>query len=58
MILTVIKTDSGTGAVTLDGSGSETIDGNATDAQIDAQYDAMTLLCDGSEWFIVNKKIS
>lgn len=58
MVLTVIKADGGVNAVTLDGDGAETIDGGATDARIDAQYDTITLYCDGTEWFIIAEKIA
>ena len=34
------------------------IDGAATNSEIDAQYDAMTIVCDGSNWHIVSKKIA
>lgn len=56
--LTFIKTDSSTNAITLDGEGSETIDGNTTVATMDAQYDTITIYCDGTEWFIVAQKIA
>jgi uncharacterized protein HemX len=50
--LTVKKTDASANAVTLDGNASETIDG-ATTYALSAQYDSVTVRCDGSEWFIV-----
>jgi hypothetical protein len=34
------------------------IDGAATNTEIDAQYDSMTIVCDGSNWHIVSKKIA
>lgn len=41
----------GSGTVTLDGNGSETIDGATT--QTLAQYDSLTVVCDGSNWYII-----
>ena len=41
-----------TNSITIDGSGAETIDGETTQA-LDTQYDTVTLLCDGSEWYIM-----
>lgn len=58
MILTVIKDDAAANAVTLDGNGAETINGAATVATIDAQYDTITLYCDGTEWFIIAQKLA
>jgi len=50
---TVVKTDSGAGAVTLDGYGAETINGAATYA-LAAQWNRVTVWCDGSQWIILN----
>ncbi len=44
--------NTGTGTITIDGNGSETIDGQTTVA-ISAQYGALTLVCDGSNWFVL-----
>ena len=41
-----------TGAVTVDGNGSETIDDNTT-VILASQYDSITIVCDGTEWWIV-----
>lgn len=41
-----------TGTVTLDGNGSETIDGELT-LDILVQYNSVTLVCDGSNWYII-----
>lgn len=49
--LTVIKTDSSTNAVTVDGDGAETINGNAT-FRISPQYGQVTLVSNGLAWFI------
>lgn len=48
----VKKIDSSLNAVTIDGDGAETIDGQATQALI-SQYDALQLVSDGTEWFIL-----
>jgi hypothetical protein len=52
------KTTSDAYAITLDGNSSETIDGAATNAEMDAQYDTMTIVSDGSNWLITNKIIA
>lgn len=49
-----IKTDTGTGAVILDGNGSETING-ATTQTIKGQYASMTVVCDGSSWYEIER---
>lgn len=54
-IITVKKVDSGSGSVTLDGESTETIDG-ATTKTIYAQYDSITVKCDGTAWFILDLK--
>lgn len=46
------KTDSSSNAVTIDGNVSETIDG-ATTQDLLNQFDALTVVTDGTEWFIV-----
>lgn len=48
----VKKIDSSANAVTVDGNGAEEIDGETTQIII-AQYDAMLILCDGSDWHII-----
>lgn len=52
------KTSANAFAITLDGNNSETIDGAATNAEMDAQYDSMTIWSDGSNWLIISKSIS
>jgi len=42
----------GTANVTIDGNGSETIDGSSTFV-ITSQYSSVTLVTDGSNWFII-----
>lgn len=56
-ILIIKKTDAAANALTIDGNGAETIDGAATNAEIDAQYDMLWLLCDGTEWHIIGRWI-
>lgn len=40
--------------VTIDGDGSETIDGDTTKKMM-TQYEMMEIVCDGTEWHIVNR---
>lgn len=51
----IVKTDVTGNAVTVDGDGSETISGSATYA-LTGIGDAVTLVCDGSNWFISGSK--
>jgi hypothetical protein len=46
------KIDSSGNIVTVDGNSSETID-DATTAVLTTQYEAITIQCDGDEWFIL-----
>ncbi|MFA5350286.1 MAG: hypothetical protein WC357_03010, partial [Candidatus Omnitrophota bacterium] len=55
---TIKKTHAAAAAITIEGNGAETIDGAANNAECDAQYDAITVVCDGTEWHIVSKKIA
>lgn len=48
----VKKIDSSSNAVTIDGNGSETIDGQLT-AAMAVQYTTLTLVSDGTEWWIL-----
>lgn len=57
-ILIFKKIDASVNAITLDGDGGETIDGAATNAEMDTQYDTITLLCDGTQWLIIDKVIA
>jgi len=50
-----IKLVNSTNAVTIDGNGSETIDGSLTKV-ISILYKAITIHCNGIEWFIVSEK--
>lgn len=56
MVLTVKKSDSGTNAVTVDGNG-KTIEGSAT-LPLVSQYDFLTIIYNGTSWFILHKRIS
>jgi len=53
--ITITKTDSGSGYITVDGEGAETVNGLATVSVI-FQYDFIEVLCTGSEWLIVNQQ--
>lgn len=57
LILVFVRTGAGANALTIDGSGAETINGAANNADMDAQYDMLTLYCDGTEWFIISRYI-
>ena len=50
-LLYVKKTDSSSNTVTVDQNGSETIDGG-TSYVLYNQYEAVTLICDGSNWHV------
>lgn len=52
--LTIIKTTSDYAALTIDGNASETINGNTT-TTLNTQYEKVDLLCDGSNWVVVNR---
>lgn len=54
--ITFKKVDSTTNAITLDGNGSESIDSQTTWI-LNKQYEAVTLVCDGSNWQIKDRKI-
>ena len=53
----VVKTTSNTNAVTVDGNSSETLSGE-TSIKLYVQYDYVTLVCDGSNWFIEDERIT
>lgn len=57
-VLTIKKTSGGVNAVTLDGNGAETIDGSATNAEVDAQYDVLTVAFGPTELHVLNKIIA
>jgi len=51
-IYTIKKTDGSANTVTIDGNASETIDG-ATTKVLTAQYEVVTIQCDGANWHII-----
>ena len=53
-----VKTNADATALTIDGNGAELINGSATHATCDAQYDTVTIVCDGTGWYIVAKAIA
>ena len=55
---TLKKTNADASALTIDGNLAETIDGAATHTAVDAQYDVITLVSDGSNWHIADSKIA
>ena len=48
----VKKTDVSVNVVTVDADSSETIDGATTQA-LASQYDSVTIVCDGTSWWII-----
>lgn len=50
----LVKTDSGTNTASLASAGSDLIDGAAT-VSVTAQYEALTVLSDGSSWHVVSR---
>lgn len=50
---TIKKIDSSVNAITIDPHSSETIDGASTHT-LSSQYDTVTLVSDGTEWFIIS----
>jgi hypothetical protein len=55
---TIKKTSADADAVTIDGNGDELIDGATTFAEVDAEYDTVTVVCDGTGWHVVSKIIA
>lgn len=51
-VFVIKKTDASANAVVIDPNGAETIDGLAT-IQLDAQFQAVALVCNGTSWSIV-----
>ena len=51
-VYTIIAKDVSSGNIVVDGDGAETIDGAATQT-LDAAYESITIVCDGTEWFII-----
>ncbi len=57
--VTLIKVAGATGAITVLPEASGTIDGGASNAEMDAVYDSITLMCVGAKaWSVVAKRIS
>lgn len=54
---TLKKIDSSANAATFDGDASETID-DATTQSVSAQYECLTIQCDGVEWWIRQRTIA
>ena len=50
------KINSSTNTVTIDGNGSETIDG-ATTVLLYVQYDAIRIISDGNNWYVISDEI-
>ena len=55
---TFIKATSDAAAITLDGAGSETINGATTVATMDAQYDTITIVSNGTAWYVTHRIIA
>ncbi len=55
--ITIIKSDSGTGTLTVDGEGSETIGGSATTCVLREQYELITVTSVGGEWQVTGRHI-
>lgn len=54
--ITIKKTDATLNQITVDANASETIDGALT-RKLSTQYETLTLECDGSNWFVVHRRI-
>lgn len=55
--LDIIKADTGTGKITVDGEGSETINGLTTQ-DIYGQYSRLKITCDGTAWFVIGQSMN
>lgn len=53
-IITVKKSDSGSGTVTVDGENSETLDGDSSRV-LAYQYDSITVQSNGTEWVVLDQ---
>ncbi len=51
-LVIVKKTDASVNTVTLEADGSETIDGTA-DKTLTTQYEKISVVCDGVEWWVI-----
>lgn len=54
-VYAIKKIDSSVNTVTVDGNGSEDIDGADTQS-LALQWDAITIICDGTAWFITGRE--
>lgn len=54
-VLRFKKTDASANVYTLDGNASETIDGAATLAGSSTRYSVTAIMCDGSNWHVLDK---
>jgi len=54
---TFVKTGA-SGALTIEPHASETIDGAANNNEMDAAGDSITIVCDGTGWYIAGRKIA
>lgn len=52
VLIRIKKKDSSANAVIIDADASETIDGETTQV-LNIQYASLSIVCDGTEWFIV-----
>ena len=48
-----VKNIEDTGGVSIDANGAETIDGSAVPLDITALWDSVTVISDGTAWFII-----
>lgn len=55
LLYKIIKTDSSTNIVTIDPNGAETINGAST-TTLNTQYEEVEIVCDGSNWTVLNRK--
>jgi hypothetical protein len=55
MEIEIIKTDSSANAITIDGNASETINGALT-TTLNTQYEKLRIMCDGSNWLIMDRR--
>ena len=56
-MLSVLKVDSDSGTVTIDGEGAETING-ASNFILTSINDKATIVCDGSGWYVVSSELA
>jgi hypothetical protein len=54
--LRIIKTTNDFAALTIDGNSSETINGSTT-TTLNTQYEELEIVCDGSNWLILSRRI-